>query len=149
MPPPVQHLVYVSSATTLPSPAELAEILGVSRENNLRDGLTGLLLYSAGTYFQALEGPPDAVERTYQRIERDGRHTGSQILLREAVPRRSFEAWEMAFYNLDEDGGAALDGFSPVLSSGGRWDPFPDEPQRAHRLLRTFRKVAALDLSPR
>lgn len=147
--PPYQHLVYVSSAVSLPGPDALADILQVSRENNLRDGLTGILLYSAGTYFQALEGPPESVERTYGRIEQDPRHSGSSVLLREPKASRYFEAWEMAFYNLDDPDGSAPEGFSSALSRQGSWASFPDDPQRVHALLRAFRAVAARDLALR
>ena len=50
------HLVYVSSAVRPFSKSELVELLNVTRDNNSRLGVTGMLLYRDGNFMQVLEG---------------------------------------------------------------------------------------------
>jgi hypothetical protein len=54
-------LVYVSSAVNLFSDEDLIQLLEVSRRNNEKAEITGLLLYSSGNFMQTLEGPEKAV----------------------------------------------------------------------------------------
>ena len=49
--------------------AELRRILTSSRARNKAAGVTGALLYNSGNFAQVLEGPLDAVESTFERIE--------------------------------------------------------------------------------
>lgn len=137
------HLVYVSSASRLFRPEDLADILAVSRRNNARAGITGLLLYAGGTIIQALEGPPSAVDEAYARIGRDDRHRGAQVLLREPTAERSFPEWAMGFRDVGALTGVEGDGVRPLLEGGLAPDTFAGAPQRAHRLLRSFAALAA------
>ena len=76
--------------------AEVAEILAASRRNNRRDGITGALLVSPVGFAQVLEGPLSAVERTFERIQRDPRHAQVDILHASEVGARCFAGWAMA-----------------------------------------------------
>jgi len=89
--------VYVSAAPAQTSPEIIQEILDVSRNNNARDNITGLLIYHDGNFFQVLEGPDAAVTACYDRIGRDSRHTGLINLLRVEPERRLFPVWSMSF----------------------------------------------------
>ena len=90
------QLVYVSSVHPLGSVPDIPAILDVSRRNNRRDAITGLL-YSDGTRFlQVLEGPGDKVEAAYARICADDRHRATVIFSRRSVDEREFGDWEMA-----------------------------------------------------
>ena len=51
----MNYLIYISTATHSLNDDELKEILVKSQENNLRDGLTGMLLYGEETFVQLLE----------------------------------------------------------------------------------------------
>lgn len=89
------QLVYVSSANpAVPCPTR--DILTVSRRNNARDRITGLLYADGGRFLQALEGPDEAVAAAYARIRQDPRHRAIVILLQRQVERREFGHWEMA-----------------------------------------------------
>jgi hypothetical protein len=98
------QLVYISSVA--PS-ADLGSILAVSRVNNRRDGITGLLYSDGVRFLQALEGPADAVETAYGRIKQDPRHHALVILSRRTVAAREFGAWAMAERRVGEE----ADGF--------------------------------------
>ena len=77
--------------------AEVARILDVSRRNNAREQLTGALLYSAGVFAQVLEGPLSAVERTFERIQCDPRHSDVVVLHLLRSDHREFADWSMAY----------------------------------------------------
>lgn len=90
-------LVYVSAATHSFTPAELETLLEKSRVNNTRDGVSGVLLYRDGDFLQVLEGPEEAVRRTYERISRDPRHGRVIVLDDSEITERNFGAWSMGF----------------------------------------------------
>lgn len=95
---PVHRLVYCSRAALSgprPVEAELERILAVSRRNNARDGLTGALLFTEGSFAQVLEGPLDAIERAFERIGRDPRHGAVTVLQFAKQAERCFPAWSM------------------------------------------------------
>lgn len=140
------HLVYASAATPRPSRNDLLDLLRVSRKNNSAVGITGLLLYSGGTYFQALEGPEPAVEETFRRIARDLRHSGIEVLLREEKEQRDFPEWEMGFYNVDDLAEQDRAAFSPFLHDG-QFVVQPEGGSRRVRLLfQSFRSMAMRDI---
>jgi hypothetical protein len=53
---PVFQLTYISTAKAGIGDADIEAILGVSRVNNARDGITGLLVHDGVRFLQALEG---------------------------------------------------------------------------------------------
>jgi len=107
----------------------------VSRRNNARVAVTGMLLYHDGNFMQALEGPREAVTRVFGRIERDARHGGSLVLLQADRPQRLFTEWSMAFRRYQT---ADLpDGYSAFLARDRTPAPTPS-PDAMHRLLESF-----------
>jgi hypothetical protein len=63
-------LVYVSTATELFSDDALVDLLRHSRTANENAHLTGMLLYSAGNFMQALEGDENRVMSLQGRSRR-------------------------------------------------------------------------------
>ncbi len=93
----IYTLVYVSSAIHPFSEEELAEILRVSRENNTRANITGLLLYADGNIIQILEGEKSAVDTLYDHIAKDPRHQRILRLFAKEADGRSFPDWSMGY----------------------------------------------------
>lgn len=93
----VRRLVYFSRSMTGPSENDIATILDVSRRNNRRDGVTGLLLHLQGVFAQVLEGTPEKVHAALRRIKADPRHTHLTILTDETVEHPVFTDWSMAY----------------------------------------------------
>jgi hypothetical protein len=96
-PQPVHRLIYISSAAGSISQAELDRILGRSRANNTARGLTGILLFHDGCFFQVLEGDKDVVQRAFTTISDDMRHGGVILLESRTVQHRSFPDWSMGY----------------------------------------------------
>jgi len=91
------RIVYVSAGRKLFSDAEIVSLLDVSRRNNRAAGITGLMIYHDGSFFQALEGPEPAVTALYDRICRDTRHHRQMLLWQGEVAERAFPNWNMGY----------------------------------------------------
>ena len=73
----------------------LAQILTSARHHNKRNGITGSLICRGDLFLQMLEGETEAVESTYARILRDGRHVDAKRIWFGEAPERMFAAWDM------------------------------------------------------
>lgn len=111
----ISRLVYVSAATAPQDSDALTRILAKSRDNNRRDGITGLLIYHDMTFIQLLEGAPDDIARCFARISADPRHGSVSRVLDGPVAARSFPEWQMGFADTREMSPQARD---KVLSIG-------------------------------
>lgn len=89
------QLVYVSSVRGSEAVDHTA-ILDQARRNNRAAGVTGLLYAEGKRFLQAIEGPEEAVEALFTRIQADKRHHAIVLLSRRQVEEREFGAWEMA-----------------------------------------------------
>ena len=67
-----------------------------ARVNNAALGLTGMLLYTQGNFFQVLEGAPVAIHGLMGVLEIDRRHAGIRVLCDTPVQARVFADWTMA-----------------------------------------------------
>jgi len=124
------QLIYSSTASADFSPAELNAILAQSITNNQVNAVTGLLLYTNGSFLQLLEGSTAAVDATYARIARDPRHHAIEPHLRTPISQREFSQWHMGFRLLDAADASALPQFAPVFEQGfdpKRLSAAPDE----------------------
>ncbi|WP_207429442.1 BLUF domain-containing protein [Pedobacter sp. SYSU D00535] len=90
-------IVYLSNATEALSSEELKDILTVSRANNSKMGVSGVLIYCDGNILQVLEGLEENVLKVYDKIKTDPRHTDLIILQQRGISGRSFEDWSMGF----------------------------------------------------
>jgi hypothetical protein len=95
------RLAYFSRSTLAGPPdaldAEVQRILTTSRRNNTATGVTGALLFNSSCFAQVLEGQLEAVETTFERIQRDQRHTDVTVLELTQVAEHGFATWSMAF----------------------------------------------------
>lgn len=111
-------LTYLSTARANFTDDDLVELLAISREKNHAAGLTGVLLYAGGHFIQTLEGPTEAVDATFGRIQRDLRHRSIDVALREEVEAPFFPDWSMGFETMDLDEARQLPGFNDYLTHG-------------------------------
>jgi hypothetical protein len=126
----IYRLVYYSRNLVTSEPdmhmAEVNDILVTSRANNARDGITGALMFNAGCFAQVLEGPLDAVEAAFERIQQDERHGEVSLLAMEPIAARSFPNWAMGFVGMSDEHAsrfadvAAASEFDPSRFSGDR-----------------------------
>lgn len=91
------ELAYTSTANWLFSAEDIESILTVSRRNNGRNGITGILIYKSGAIFQVLEGDPVNVRRLYATLKTDPRHSDVTLIYDRPLASRRFKDWTMAF----------------------------------------------------
>ena len=89
------RLMYASRAAASVDQEELVAILRKSKANNPAIGVTGVLCYSEGVFLQVLEGGRSAVNRLYNRIASDPRHTQVELLSYAEIGERRFAGWSM------------------------------------------------------
>ncbi|WP_235956418.1 BLUF domain-containing protein [Grimontia sedimenti] len=106
------RLIYASSATVEFTESKLMQLLGKARQNNGELGVSGLLLYAKGNFFQVLEGEEHNVDKLYQKIEQDDRHNRVVVLDRSEIKKRAFPDWSMGFRNLETFDKSQLRGYN-------------------------------------
>ena len=90
-------LVYRSVASPTFKQVDVKELLEKARVNNLRDRITGCLLYYEGEFIQYLEGNQVKVLTLFDKIKVDKQHKDVTILSYGVTDSREFKDWEMAY----------------------------------------------------
>jgi hypothetical protein len=125
--PDLFSLLYVSKLASGDG-GEVARICARSRDNNLRDDITGLLVFDGSAFCQYVEGPRAAVASLLGRLERDRRHLNMHVLrLAPVGGGRRFPSWRLGYaFSADPEaiarieasgGDAAMDPFAGWLGS--------------------------------
>ncbi len=91
----IKQIVYSSQAVRAFTEADLAALLEHAQASNLRAGITGVLLHTTGRFVQCIEGPSDAIDDLYERINADSRHADVLTLQETVLPQACFEQWTM------------------------------------------------------
>ena len=139
------RLLYYSAATELfpVDPVleleELRRIARVSRLNNQRIGVTGMLLLHQRWFVQVLEGPAADVTATYNRILRDRRHRSATPLGAGPIQARDFEDWAMSAQRVS----ATDDAIHLTLALKGSFDPARLKAAHALALLKAVARIRA------
>lgn len=94
----MHRFIYVRHASKGTSFEDFGDISAKSKINNLRDGLTGVLLWANGTFIQLIEGPKRELDLTIARIEMDIRHSGMMKLSYKKVTEIICVDWAMGCY---------------------------------------------------
>lgn len=87
-------LVYASQSNgRLEGSAAFDALVERATTANAAHGVSGILVTLNGNYLQWLQGPPSAVKNLTANIERDGRHTGFEVLLHRPAQHRLIQPW--------------------------------------------------------
>ncbi|MEF7615054.1 BLUF domain-containing protein [Aquincola sp. MAHUQ-54] len=89
------RLMYASRATAPLDQEGMHALLRHCKAENPRHGITGVLCLSSDIFMQVLEGGRDAVNRLYNRIAADPRHTDVVLLDYREICERRFAGWAM------------------------------------------------------
>lgn len=72
------------------------DIFETARINNMRNAITGCLLFDNTFFLQILEGGQHETYSTFKRVEKDQRHSRVSLLYFAQEDRRLFPHWAMA-----------------------------------------------------
>ncbi|MBP6763622.1 MAG: BLUF domain-containing protein [Rubrivivax sp.] len=101
--PPIHQIVYCSRAAAGINDAAVEGILKSAHRNNPRNGITGLLVFGGGMFFQWIEGPRANIRKLMEVIKADSRHESVVVLSEtEEVRERLFPDWDMELVTPDD-----------------------------------------------
>lgn len=135
---PLIHCIYASAATKSFSAAEMTELLMYARTNNACLGVSGMLLYVDGSFFQVIEGRADKVDGLYKKIAADKRHSGISLIIREPISERSFADWTMGYSAMNREDIKEIDGLNDFFGKGSCFAEL--DSGRAKKILESFAK---------
>jgi hypothetical protein len=131
------HSIYASTAASIFKESDIPALLEHARTANAERGLTGVLLYIEGGFFQVLEGNDALVDDVYGRINRDPRHSKVTLIIREPIAARDFSEWTMGFSTVDPLEAGQLIGENDFFKSASCVTQL--DGGRAKKLLAAFR----------
>ena len=119
------QIIYVSRSSIVSASnftgiePKIARILSQSRLNNRKNGLVGVLYFGDGCFFQCLEGNEVEVDKLYDKLLLDPRHTDLKLISRKQISNLSFTNWAMKYVPLENK-------LNAELQSGGytKFDPY-------------------------
>src|SRR5690242_1751693 len=95
-------LAYYSSASAMMTSSALGAIVQQAQENNIHQGITGLLCHLDGSFMQFLEGEAASIDQAFDKIRRDPRHRHVLQVHKAPITTRLFADWSMAIIRPDE-----------------------------------------------
>jgi len=99
----IHHIVYCSQAAQHMDKEALEKIIATAKHHNPRFGITGLLVFGSGIFFQWLEGPRDNVTSLLKLISADPRHSNVVLLTKEdEIRERLFPNWDMELVEAED-----------------------------------------------
>ena len=132
------HCIYSSAATAEFAEHDIPQLLEKTRSANASRGITGMLLYIEGSFFQVLEGDGASVDALFQMISADSRHKHVTLIIREPIAERSFGGWTMGFATLGRLEAGELVGENDFFTKASCFVGL--NPGRAKKLLGAFRR---------
>jgi hypothetical protein len=123
-------ILYRSTAVVPVTAALTLDIVRAAERNNAAEGLTGMLVYSAGGGFlQLIEGESDALNHRFDRIRGDARHRMQWIRAGTCGADQLAHGPAMGYVNADAEPAAGA-------------DVRPAWPEEALSLARAMRRLA-------
>jgi len=132
------YLVYISYAVKPFTQRGLRKLLIHCRDNNIENGITGILLYIEGKFVQILEGKREKVKVLFEKIKRDRRHFNVSRIQEGPMESRNFPNFSMGFFTLDDETFTRLSGFRDI-NEFFRYPHVEYQDHPAILFLRTFR----------
>jgi len=92
----LETFVYCSRAAENVDADEVIRLVAFSQRRNVARGITGVLVFGSGVFFQWIEGPPAEVRTLIANLHDDTRHHDIVTLDRSVeVRERLYPHWEM------------------------------------------------------
>ena len=92
---PLKRIAYYSKATSSLNEDSCADLAAFIGERNRQNRVTGVMVFTVGTFFQVIEGEQRCIEDLYRKIENDTRHREVNKVLDEEIDVRLFKNWAM------------------------------------------------------
>jgi len=93
----LKTICYISDSTLNDLPYDLKKIFQTAKTNNIKNQITGLLIYKSNNFFQILEGDQKKVDKLFHKISLDDRHQNIFKILETTIESRHFEDYRFGF----------------------------------------------------
>lgn len=138
----LKQVIYTSTAAIPFTQDELRKLMEVSRRNNRRRKITGMLLYDVPQFLQVIEGPPEQIDELVNRLKSDTRHRDFRVQLEQiGSTEREFGDWEMGCKLMIEGAPSELEHLSKQLHDA-LVDTESTPGERFQQLLYSYRRLA-------
>ena len=108
--PTLYTFVYCSRAADGVDDAEVSRLIDSAQRHNLAYGITGLLVFGSGIFFQWIEGPAAEVRKLMANLHGDPRHYDIVSLDQSEEKReRLYPNWKMERVSADDIRSSAED----------------------------------------
>jgi len=134
------QLTYISTATRPMTANDLMDILRSARAHNANNGVTGMLLYSNGTFVQVLEGEERILDELLSVITRDPRHTALHVVEKKKIEAREYAEWSMGFKRLGKETLRGVPGLNGFFETDFNNENLGDKLALINKLLGHFRR---------
>lgn len=98
----IRQLIYVSEAQKSLTKLDLNAIIEVAAKNNEEMGITGILIFENGHFFQLLEGEAVHIDTLLTILRKDTRHNNIQIIYDKFNRSRLASKWAMSYLDLTD-----------------------------------------------
>ncbi len=132
-------IVYRSRALFAPTDVDLFYLLAHARERNKAAGVSGVILYDRGHFFQWIEGSNQELGSIWNSIRADVRHSELRVLADQEIPVRLFEGWSMQLAHREREHDGISEGF--VVTSAALLDDLHLNPTKVPNILASFSKL--------
>jgi hypothetical protein len=100
---PLHTFVYCSRAADSVDDAEVNRLIEAAQRHNLISGITGVLVFGSGVFFQWIEGPEAEVRKLIASLHSDPRHYDIVSLDQSEEKReRLYPNWQMERVSADD-----------------------------------------------
>ncbi|MCG8634611.1 MAG: BLUF domain-containing protein [Desulfobacterales bacterium] len=131
------HCIYSSTAVEEFSESEIVDLLAKARQTNSELGVTGMLLYDKGSFFQVIEGEPEVITSLLASIEKDKRHDRFVKIIYEEIDERDFSEWTMGYSGVTRKELNNIEGLNDFFRSNRHFTDLDEG--RAKVLLKAFK----------
>jgi hypothetical protein len=95
----LHRIVWISEACRRYKEDELISLLNESRSYNVKNNVTGILLYDQKSFMQIMEGAEEVIDEIYyKRIVPSTHHRNVTLLYMGEIEERNFQSWSMGFF---------------------------------------------------
>ena len=91
------YILYISSFKRDYTADELNVMMDGFKENNKRDGITGVIIVGQRNIMQFIQGKEDVLDKTWQKIKTDSRHKNVRVLLIGEIELTLYKDWSLKY----------------------------------------------------
>jgi len=98
----LKTICYISDSKTDESLDSLKTLFQQAEENNIKNEITGILIYKNKNFLQVFEGESKVVDETFKRIVKNKKHHNIFKIIETNIDSRIFEDYNYGFTTISD-----------------------------------------------